>query len=121
MKNQISYSTLGNTFIHRMRNEINNSEDAVDLENCFSLTSTDFLREVFGEIEIEINSDDIVFDSQKKDYYTISKTLSGQEKFKEIWQNSDLPSVIKKFAESTYHHYLHLQKHPEKTQKKIRN
>jgi len=121
MKSQISFANLGNDYIHRMRDQINNSEDKIDLENNFCYTVSKFLIDVFSGEELEVSADDISFDPNSETFYTLSDNLKNQERFREIWQNSDLPNVIKRFAESTYHRYLHLNKHLEKTQKKIRN
>ncbi|MBN1327748.1 MAG: hypothetical protein JW996_07345 [Candidatus Cloacimonetes bacterium] len=121
MKSQISFSNLGNQFIHEMREGINNSEDKVDLENCFSMTVAKFLKRVFEDHEIRINDDDIRFDPAADNYFSLHGELRDHDYFKEIWHSSDLPNVIKKFANSVYHRYLHLDRHPEKTQKKIRN
>ena len=121
MKKQISFSTIGNKYLHQMRDKINNSEDKVDLGNHFSYTVTQFLNEVFDNDEVDIASDAVIFDPNSQNYYTINEDLKKIKIFKETWENSDLPNVIKKFADSTYHRYIHLNKHAEKTQKKIRN
>ena len=121
MKRQISYSSIGNEFMHKMRDQISNSEDKIDLGNGFSLVVTRFLSRVFEEKDIRISDNSILFNPQAKNYYSIDKELLDQGDFVETWQNSDLPNVIKKFADSTYHRYIHLNKHKEKTEKKIRN
>ncbi|MBC8383948.1 MAG: hypothetical protein H8E57_00350 [Candidatus Cloacimonetes bacterium] len=120
MKKQISFSTLGNTYIHEMRDKINNSENKIDLDHFFSQTVTNFLNKVFHDQDFVIDNGDIIFNPDSENYFSVSDDLWKLEYFKEIWNSSDLPNVIKKFADSTYHRYLHLNKHPEKTQKKIR-
>ncbi len=121
MKGQISFSTLGNEFIHEIREKINISENKVDLTNNFSYTVTNFLNRVFENENFVVDADDITFDPQEKNNFKVSSNLMKVAIFKETWKKSDLPNVIKKFADSTYHRYLHLEKHLEKTQKKIRN
>jgi len=121
MKGQISFSTLGNEFIHEVREKINNSENKVDLTNHFSYTVTHFLNRVFESENFVVDADDIIFDPKEKNNFKVSSNLMDVAIFKDTWKKSDLPNVIKKFADSTYHRYLHLEKHLEKTQKKIRN
>ncbi len=121
MAKQISYTSIGNEFLHKMRDQISNSEDKIDLGNSFSYVVSDFLNKVFEEYGIEIGDDSILFDPEAENYYSINSELLVQNDFAETWHNSDLPSMIKKFADSTYHRYLHLNKHKEKTDSKIRN
>ena len=121
MKRQISFAGIGNEFLHKMRDQISNSEDKVDLGNSFSYIVTGFLMRVFEERGIRIYDDSVLFDPGAENYYSIDQELLNQGDFVETWQNSDLPNVIKKFADSTYHRYIHLNKHREKTEKKIRN
>ncbi len=121
MKNRLSFTNLGNTYLHKMRNRINHSEDRVDLENSFSQTVCSLLNDVFETEPIEIEDNDILFDPDSKINYSVSSKLREQVRFNDVWQNSDLPNVIGKFADSVYHRFLHLSKHPEKTNRKIRN
>jgi hypothetical protein len=121
MKKQISFAGIGNEFLHKMRDQINNSEDKVDLGNNFAYVVNGFLARVFDEKEINIDNESVQFDPKAENYYQINQNLLEQGDFIETWQNSDLPNVIKKFAESTYHRYIHLNKHNDKTIKKIRN
>jgi len=39
---------------------------------------------------------------------------------KALWETSDIKDIIQRFAQTAYKRYLHLQKNPAKTQKKIR-
>ncbi|MBN1949362.1 MAG: hypothetical protein JW784_06430 [Candidatus Cloacimonetes bacterium] len=121
MKGRISFSTIGNTYLHQMRDQINNAEDRADLGRSFSFTVTNFLKEVLSDHNLEIEDGDVIFDPEAKDFYSINEDLQNRPVFRELWQESDLASQLKKFAESTYHRYLHLGKHLEKTRLKIRN
>ncbi len=120
MKNQISFSTLGNECVHKFRNKINNAENIIDLKNQFVFTVINFLNKVFEKNQIDIDADDIKFDPEKKDLYILNKRLTQNPDFKNIWENSDLKNVLSKFAESAHHRYIHICKHKEKTNKKIR-
>ncbi|MCD4820226.1 MAG: hypothetical protein K8S23_16210 [Candidatus Cloacimonetes bacterium] len=121
MKGKISFSHIEKEYLHEMRNKINNSENKSDLKNHFSFTILNMLEEVFEEKEVELNGDDVLFDPKAEKYFILSSSLKDQVIFQETWKGSDLPNVIGRFAYSTYHRYLHLDKHLEKTERKIRN
>ncbi len=122
MAKQRSYSALGREYMHRMRNRAGTAEDRVDLSNLFSCTALDFLRHVFpGEGAVRITMADIEFDPSAAPHYSISRGLMVNPEFGEVWRNSDLPGLVGRLADSAYARYLHLNKHPEKTEKKIRN
>jgi len=121
MENQISFSTLGNECVHKFRDKINNAENIVDLRNHFAYTVIDFLNQIFEESQLYIDADDIKFNPENKDLYTLSERLINNIEFKKIWDISDLKNVIYKFADSANKRYIHINKHKEKTNKKIRN
>lgn len=120
MGKQLSYSGLGNKFLHEMRDKIKRSEDRVDLENQFSQIVSNFLRSAFHDKNIAIRFDDIILDPEARDHYSLSRELKRSRAFMETWNSSDIPDYIKKFACCAHNRYVHLEKHLEKTEKKIR-
>ncbi|MCF7858864.1 MAG: hypothetical protein K9N07_05995 [Candidatus Cloacimonetes bacterium] len=121
MENQISFSTIGKDFAHELRDKINNSENIIDLKNNFVYTVINFMNKVFAEEQLSFDADDITFDPNKDEFYLLNDRLLQNQQFKKTWDNSDLKNVIGKFADSVKHRYIHLNKHNEKTNKKIRN
>ena len=121
MKKQQSYNHLGNELIHELRNNINNSEGPVDISNHFSYTTSKLLQAVFDGSDVKIAKDSVVFAPNSDNYFKLNNGLADNKVFWEVWENSDLPAVVSKFAEASYHRYLHHNKHQEKTNKKIRN
>lgn len=121
MNKTASFSKFEKEFSREMRNKINTSEDKIDLENHFSCTVSNMLRKIFEDKNIRITNGDIYFDPSQKHYYRIDGNLLDSKIFKTTWENSDLQSVINRIAASAYHKYVHMKKHPEKTEKKIRN
>ncbi|MDA3812624.1 MAG: hypothetical protein PF570_00055, partial [Candidatus Cloacimonetes bacterium] len=89
--------------------------------NHFALTVINFLNQIFEESQLDIDADDIKFSPEVKDLYILSDRLNRDLEFKKIWDISDLKNVIHKFAKSANHRYIHINKHNEKTNKKIRN
>jgi len=121
MEKQISFSTLGNESIHQFRDKINNAENTVDLKNHFAFTVIDFLNQIFEKSQLDIDADDIQLTPDKNALYEFSDKLLDNVEFKKIWDISDLKNVIHKFADTAHHRYIHLNKHKEKTNKKIRH
>ncbi|MDY6969164.1 MAG: hypothetical protein SVR08_11005 [Spirochaetota bacterium] len=121
MERQTSFINLGKKYMHTMRKKINISEDKIDLGNHFSHIVTNMLNKVFYEKELNIDQDDIAFNPKAENHFTLSSKLLNSEIFIKSWNNSDLPSLVTKFANSTYSRYIHLNKHQEKTEQKIRN
>jgi hypothetical protein len=116
-----SYSALEHAMKHGMRRAINGAQDAVDLGNQFSYAAADFLRKAFTGMSGMIRQNDVMFSSKPARHFAISSRLLEMPEFSETWKHSDLPGIIGRFAESAYHRFLHLERHTEKTNLKIRN
>ncbi len=116
MSTQVSFSKLEKEFLPPFREKISTSEDVTDVQKYFSHTIQAMLQKAFEKEEITINEEDIELATMPP-YYTIKKMdLSIQS----LWENSDLKDIFHRFAEMAYKRYLHLQKNPSKTNKKIR-
>jgi len=121
MEKRISFSSGEKKFSHILRNRISHSEDIVDLGNLFASTILEMIRSLAKPLISDLKADDITFVPGDKLHYRISERLIRRDDFRAIWDNSDLSSIIERFARCVHHHYLHLAGHPEKTVKKIRN
>lgn len=121
MKKQMSFSNLERKYAHELRNKINHSENVSDLRRLFQHTVSNFLLEVFEEEDFTIREEDIQFDPEHKKYYSISDELQQKPAFKKIWDNSDLPDLLHRFSKAINNHYVALNKHNERTEKKIRS
>jgi hypothetical protein len=121
MKKQMSFSNLERKYAHELRNKINHSENVSDLRRLFQHTVSNFLLEVFEEEDFTIREEDIQFDPEHKKYYSISDELQRKPAFKKIWDNSDLPNLLHRFSKAINNHYVALNKHNERTEKKIRS
>ena len=120
MTKKLSFTAIEKELSHEFRNHINHAEDSIDLENHFSFTMVKLVEKSINN-GLQVNTDDIVFSSGAENHYIMSSKLKQNPKMKEIMNNSDLPRIIKNFADSTYNRYVHLRKNPSKTEAKIRN
>ena len=53
-------------------------------------------------------------------FYLLSGDLERDPDFTAVWNASDLPRVVARLAKSAANRCRHLEKHPEKTEAKIR-
>ena len=113
----LSFTRKYDEIIPEYREKINKAEHIEDVVNAFFLAVTKLLQSIL-EKDLNINEDDIIFDSENPPYYQLSRNLISQ--LNEKWTNSDLPHLIERLAEQASKKYKHLEKHPEKTESKIK-
>ncbi len=114
-----NFESAEKKYMSMLRKKITESENKTDLSRSFSCTVSDFLNSVLDE-KTEVYENDISFSPDTGEKYTLSPKLKHSENFINTWNNSNLPQFIGKAADSAYHRYIHLCKHTEKTEKKIR-
>lgn len=122
MKGAVSFVMLEKKMMHEMRNEINKAEDTADLLKQFSNSMKRLLSDVFEQRHLPVNvyDGDVIFDPDEGGYYRISEELKRADGVRELFDSSDLTSIIRKFAASVHRKYLHLTRHREKARFKIR-
>ncbi len=116
MSTQVSFSKLEKEFLPQFREKISTSEDIVDVQKYFSYTIKELLQKAFEKEGINLYEEDIELTTTPP-HYTI-KNINPSIKM--VWENSDLKNILQRFAEIAHKRYLHLQKNPSKTNKKIR-
>ena len=116
MSTQVSFSKLEKEFLPQFRERISSSEDIVDVQKYFSFTIKEMLHKVFENNSIDIHEDDIEL-LQTVPYYAIKRIDASLQS---LWENSDLKDIVKRFALTAHNRFIHLQKNPSKTNKKIR-
>lgn len=116
MSTQLSFSKIEKEFLPQFREKISTSEDMVDVQKYFSYTVKEMLQKAFEKEGITIYEENIELTSTPP-YYTIKNIDSS---IHVLWENSDLKDILQRFAEVAHKRYLHLQKNPSKTNKKIR-
>ncbi len=117
MEKMLSFTRKYDEIIPEFREKINKAEHIEDIVNTFELSVVKLLENIL-EKELDIEEDDIIFNPENPPYYKISDRIISE--LNEKWTNSDLPHLLEKLAEQAYKKYKHLEKHPEKTEAKIR-
>lgn len=119
MSRQLSFTKFEKELLPDFRQKINLAESSEDVKTYFARISLELFDKVF-EGELSLDFDDISLQPGHDDKYQLSERLQNSESFSEVWNNSDLPNVLNRFTEAALNRYAHLEKHPEKTEAKIR-
>lgn len=98
---------------------ISKAESTEDVKKFFVYTATELFENIF-EGKIDFEYEDIALMPNNDSHYKVSKRLFSLKDFASVWNNSDLPIIIDRLAESAMHRYKHLKKRPEKTEAKIK-
>lgn len=119
MSRQLSFSKFENELRPDFRQKMGSAESTEDVKKFFIYTVMKLMKKVFGD-DFKLEYDDVVFAPSTAPYYKINDQIIEREQFKSVWEKSDLPQVMKRFAESAANHFNHLTKNPDKTEAKIR-
>ncbi|MFZ5774428.1 MAG: hypothetical protein ACOY3Z_02965 [Thermodesulfobacteriota bacterium] len=119
MTRQLSFSKYEQAILPGFRERINQAESTEDVKKFFGQTTDELMKNAFqGSLATAWN--DITLDEKAEGGFAVSGRLLASEEFTSVWNSSDLPNVVSRFAKTAMNHYKHLLKHPEKTNAKIR-
>lgn len=118
MAPQQSFTHVENELLPKFRKRIDEAESAREVEASFG----DCVRELLAKASagrVEFALDDIRLQPETASFL-LGEAIRSQEAFKELWDNSDMPRIVGRFAELAQHRRAHLAKKSEKTEAKIR-
>ena len=119
MIKQLSFTRYEHKILPNFRQMISKAESTEDVKKFFVYTAIELFENIFkGKMDFEY--EDIALMPDSDPHYKVSKRLFSFKDFAFAWNDSDLPVIIDHLAESAMHRYMHLQKHPEKTEAKIK-
>jgi len=118
MSKQLSYSKVEQNILPGFRQNINHAESTEDVRKYFGFAVRDLIIGVFRQ-EIEPFPDDVVLAPDSDSGFSLGKRLQANELFMTAWQQSDLPNIVGRLAETAVKHHRHLAKNPGKTELKI--
>jgi len=119
MTRQLSFTKYEQEILPQFRRQCSTAESTEDVKKFFSYSSQRLLQNVF-EDKVRFRYDDIALQPGHDPFYLINDRLMGSDRFREVWEHSDLPRLVKNLARSAVNRFRHLEKNPEKTNKKIR-
>lgn len=104
---------------HAFREKISHAEDKVDLMNFFSLAARDIvIKGIKNYADVRI--DDITLDINSSKGFNYSERIRTIPEFRELLSGTDIESQIRHLADTAKNRCKHLSRHPEKTNRKIR-
>lgn len=119
MAKQISFTQFENEMLPDFRLKLSAAETGEEVKSYFTQTATELLSQIFPA-KTDLEEVPVTLVPADEPFYSISRELRSDKHFKEIWNSSDLPRVIGRLAKSAANRCRHLEKHPEKTEAKIR-
>lgn len=114
-----SVESLERKAIGQIRQRISSTESKADLRNGFSFNVSQYINSVM-EPKVSIGPQDIAFSPEGNNHYILSERLTQSSEFNSMWKGTRLPHFVQKVADTTYHRYIHLSQHDEKTKAKIK-
>jgi hypothetical protein len=119
MVRQVSFTKHENKALPNFRQMISKAESTEDVKKFFVYTAKKLFESIF-EGKIDFEYEDFALTQNRAPYYRLSERVISLESFRFVWNDSDLSRVLCRFAESAMRRCRHLEKHPEKTDAKIR-
>ncbi|MBN2528576.1 MAG: hypothetical protein JXR76_19460 [Deltaproteobacteria bacterium] len=119
MGTQISYSRFENDLVRHYRTQMSGAESSTDVEKFFDYAVRELCKKVFKD-NVLVKQQDFQFTQDGDALFLVHKRLLNSEAFREVWENSDLPHIVERFAQTANNRVIHLEKHNEKTNLKIR-
>jgi len=119
MTEQQSFTKYEHKILRGFRERINKAESTEDVKKFFVYSAKELCENIF-EGQIDFEYEDFALTPDNDSNYSLSERVLCSEDFMSVWNNSDLPRVIQRLAESALRRYKHLKKSPEKTSSKIR-
>jgi hypothetical protein len=119
MTEKHSFTKYEHECLPKFRQRISKAESAEDVRKVFAYTTRYLMEKIFGG-EATFRDEDVTLEPSEKSGFSLSSRLSSTKGFKSTWENSDLPRMVGRFAETAMRRIKHLDKHPEKTDAKIR-
>ncbi len=119
MTRQLSYTKFENRVLPNFREMVNKAESTEDLKKFFVYSTKELFDSIF-EGKMDFSYEDFVLTLDAEPYYRLSDRLLASEAFTAVWNESDLPRVLCRLAESAARHYKRLERRPDKCETKIR-
>ena len=115
---KISFTKHENEVRGDFRAKLSAAESTEDVKKFFAQTVGKLIGLIFDS-KVKVVYDDISLDPGGEEGYRVSAKLRKSGRFDDAWKNSDLPTILARFAEKAGNRYRHLEKKPEKTEAKM--
>jgi len=119
MTRMLSFSKAENDLLPKFRKLTNEAESTEDVKKFFVYCMQELFAQTFNG-QLELRFEEVGLQPEADPCFFISEQVRSRDDFTEMWQGSDLPQIVTRFAELAVGHYKHLEKNPKKTEAKIR-
>jgi len=114
-----SFSKAENELLPKFRKMTNEAESTEDVKKFFVYCMQELFTHV-SDGRLEPRFEDVGLLPEGEKLFFISESLRSREAFAEVWQESDLPQIVSRFAHLAVARYKHLETNPRKSEAKIR-
>lgn len=118
MTTSISLSKYEKQVLPKYRDQLNQAESEEDVKKFF-VETVERLLALATEDAVDPQYDDIRLVPGSPPYYQLTSQLLNCKAMQAL-ANSDLQPILHRIAEPAAHRYMHVAKHPEKTNAKIK-
>lgn len=119
MNTSLSYTKIEKDLLPKFRKQMSTTESTEDVKNFFGYCMKDLFSQAFVDL-VDIGPEDFQLVPENDPPFEISGHILSHEAVASVWQASDLPAIIGRFAQNAVNHHQHLTKIFEKTEAKIR-
>jgi hypothetical protein len=119
MSRQLSFTKFEKELLPDFRQKISSAESSEDVKTFYARTSLALFDKAL-EGEFPLVFEDIMLQPGNDDKYVLSDRLRASQNFTDAWNTSDLPNILNRFTDMALNRFVHLEKHQEKTDAKIR-
>ncbi len=113
-----SFSKAENELLPKFRENMGLAESTEDVRKFFGYTMAGLMEKVF-EGRIPTTYEDVRLTPNRAEGFSLEKGLAGHPEFSPVWEASDLPAIIGRFAATAVKRFRHLEKGPDKTEAKM--
>ena len=114
-----SFTRIEKKLLPKFRNQMSTAESTEDVKKFFSYCIKELFSLAFAGVT-DFGLDNFLLAPEKEPPFEVSQLVLSDEAIAPIWQHSDLPDIIGRFAQVAVHRHLHLTKVFEKTEAKTR-
>ena len=118
MKKGKSFAKLEQDVRDMFRRNLGEAESVEDVKKFFTY-AVKHLFDAALENKVTVDHNDFWLDSEQAEGFSLSEHLLRDEAFQEAWNYTDLRQIVRRMAETAHKHFLHFEKHRDKTERKM--
>ena len=118
MTKSFSYTKAEHNVRPEFHRNINLAESGEDVKKFFVYAAQHLIEQALDG-KVSVNYDDISLAQEQEHGFVVGERLKSNDDFMTARENSDLQSILKRFADSAIKHLKHLDKNLEKTKNKV--